>query len=263
MMLAAALGSLLIFARAVNAISWGIDLASTSGNVWMSMQYTLTVPAAPPSTVTKDPWLFGCGLQPGSAQGSPGAVAPVLQYRSSAPSYVNPNPSFGRTWAVAVWMVRIAGQIGSAGQTTESPAIWLGEGDKVISTITYAGGNWTQTAFVSSGRAAGLSIQQNEAASKVGFPTNAARDSNAQSFLCESLCSLPDLSQWAADVVFSDVYFTAKASNGVQSACQAAQKVKNDGLGVAIPSGFSMPNPSTCYFETVRLVPPGPCTSDT
>ncbi|EJD47735.1 hypothetical protein AURDEDRAFT_113357 [Auricularia subglabra TFB-10046 SS5] len=256
-MLAAALSSLLVFAHTASAISWGVDLTSTNGNVWTSIQYTLTVPAAPPSTVTTGPWYFWCGVEPGWAQGRPGVVQPVLQYRSSAPSYVNPNPSFGQIWAIALWMV------GNAGQVAESNGIWLGEGDKVVSTAAYAGGNWTQTARVSSGKAAGLSIQQNEAASKLGFPTNSAGDSNAQFFLCESELYGQQANQWAYDITFSDVYLTAKTSTGVQSACQASQNVKNDGNGVAIPSGLSMVNATTCYFRTVTLVPPGPCTSNT
>ncbi|EJD47726.1 hypothetical protein AURDEDRAFT_123308 [Auricularia subglabra TFB-10046 SS5] len=275
-MLVSALSSLLVFAHAAGAIWWGVDLTSTNSNVWTSIQYTLTVPAAPPSTVTTGPWVrtvicsrrapegrtspmqyFLCGILPGWARGNPGLVRPVLQYRASAPSYVNPNPSFDQIWAMALWMT------GNAGQVAESNGIWVGEGDKVVSTAAYADGNWTQTTRVSSGKATNLSIQQNEAASKLGFPANSAGDSNAQLFFCESDLHGQQADQWTADVIFSDVTFTANTCDGVQAACQAALNIKNDGTGVAIPSGFSMPNANTCYFETVRLVPPGPCTSNT
>ncbi|KZP00443.1 hypothetical protein CALVIDRAFT_509679 [Calocera viscosa TUFC12733] len=246
---------LLLFSRAALAISWGyiLDPSSTNNNVFTQLVYTIQVPAAPPQQVTSDwpnsaPWVKQCGFQPSGG----GVVQPVLQWGTFAPSYVNPNPGFTETWALALWDLPASGY--NNGNSDESAGIWAAQGDQIAVSVTFENGQWVQTANVISGQAQGqstsLTVPQNG-----WYPSDSAGDSNANFFVCESELYGDDTGLWDFPVVFTDMYVRAATSDGIEALCEQHLDY-SDGNGYATIVGFSMFDSETCYYQSVTLTPP-------
>ncbi|KZV95860.1 hypothetical protein EXIGLDRAFT_734349 [Exidia glandulosa HHB12029] len=240
------LAPLALLLRSASAISWA--LIFSNGNVWSELEYTITVPPAPPSDVTSGPWFFWCGLQPNGG----GVVQPVLQWGQLGPSYVNPNPVFAKIWAMILWTVPASGL--NNNNAFQSPGIWAAQGDKIDSFMTYNNNVWVQTARVTSGQASGQNTVSNLSASQF-FHTDSAGDSNANFFVCESELDGSQTNRWNFNVTFTNINLRAKTNTGVQSLCASAVS-HSDGNGFATIQGFRMLNDTTCHWDTVILTPP-------
>ncbi|EJD51280.1 hypothetical protein AURDEDRAFT_159686 [Auricularia subglabra TFB-10046 SS5] len=238
---------LVLLLRGAAAIFWAL-IFNAGSNVWSELEYTITVPQAPPSDVTSGPWFFWCGLQPNGG----GVVQPVLQWGQNAPSYVNPNPVFAKIWAMVLWTVPADGL--NNNNANQSPGIWAAQGDRIDNFMTYNNNQWTQTARVISGQASGQNTVSTITASQY-FHTDSAGDSNANFFVCESELDGSQTNRWNFNVTFTNINLRAKTNAGVQALCQTAVS-HSDGNGFATIQGFRMLNDTTCHWDTVILTPP-------
>ncbi|KZV81431.1 hypothetical protein EXIGLDRAFT_844614 [Exidia glandulosa HHB12029] len=249
--LAAPLLCVLTLAYQVLGISWGLilDSASTDGNVWIELVYTIHVPQGPPATVTTGPWFFWCGLQP---QGG-GVVQPVLQWGEATPDgYVNNNAPFPHIWAMVLWDVPADNFNNNTSRISQG--VWAAQGDQISNTASFGNGAWTQSAQVISGQATGASTSTSITANQY-FHDDAAHDGNANFFVCESELDGSQTNQWNFPVLFTDIFIRAKASTGVEALCASAQPF-SDGNGFANMTGFSMFDANTCHFASLILTPP-------
>jgi len=236
-----------LFSTQALAISLGLILPDS--NVWHSLTYTITVPAAPPSGVTSGPWFFWAGLQPEGG----GVVQPVLQWGEAAPGYVNPNAPFTHTWAMVLWTVPAADK--NNDQSAIANGIWAAQGAKIKCTVTFNDGKWTQTADVTSGGGSGNTNSQTITATKY-FDMDGATDSHANFFVIESELDGSQTSQWDFDVTFTDIALTAKTNDGVSALCSGATS-HSDGNGYITIAGYSLSaDGKTCSWNSMKLSPP-------
>ncbi|KZO90994.1 hypothetical protein CALVIDRAFT_456122, partial [Calocera viscosa TUFC12733] len=239
--------SLALLARSAYGISWA--LIFDNGNTWVQQTYTITVPPPPPPSVTSGPWYFWCGLQP---QGG-GVIQPVLGWETSENNQVNPNPSFPEVWAMNLWSLPWNYGQSGAPATQESAGIWVDQGALVASTVQWENGQWYQQSNVLSGAAAGQTVEMYTPASY--FEGDNASGDNTPMALCESELDGGQTDQWDFTVTFTDVYFQAQTSDGVQTLCETATD-HSDGNGYVSFTGFQMIDDVTCYWFSITLSPP-------
>jgi len=250
-----ALLSVLGFIGAVRAIAWGVILeeATTGGNEWTALEFTVTVPPAPSSDVTSGPWFFWGGVQPGLNCDALGVIQPVLQWDEYSTCAVNDDPGFTASWQLVQWTVPSVNHNGN--QSDVSCGIWAAQGDLIWNTVTFSSGTWTQTSKVVWGKALGASVTQTIEASDFFCPA-ANGGSTANFFLLESELYGDDISNWNFDVQFWNVSITAATTSGVADVC-GAQVSFSDGNGNATLSGYSLSeDKKTCKWESVTLIPP-------
>ncbi|KZO93695.1 hypothetical protein CALVIDRAFT_539869 [Calocera viscosa TUFC12733] len=245
-----ALLPLLAIVRFASAIAWGVilDQTATQGNEWTSLQFTITIPPAPPAAVTTGPWFFWAGLQPGLYCGSLGVLQPVLQWSEYSTCATNDGPAFPEVWQLVQWTVPSVNHNGN--QSSVSCGIWAAAGDLISNNVTFSNGLWTQTSTVVSGQAKGASATQTVQASDFFCsPT-------ANFFLMESELYGDAIADWNFPVQFTDVTLTAQTSTGVSALC-ASQKSFSDGNGNATLSGYTLSTDQrTCKWTSVTLLPP-------
>jgi len=249
-----ALLPLLGLARVASAIAWGIilDPTATDGNEWLSLEFTVTVPPAPPANA-QGVWFFWSGVQPGLNCDALGVIQPVLQWGEYSSCAVNDDPGFTEAWQLVQWTVPSVNHNGN--QSAISCGIWAAEGDMIYNTVSYSSGVWTQTSSVVSGKARGANVTQTIDASDFFCPA-ANGGSTANFFLLESELYGNDIQDWGYNVYFTNVTLTAATSTGVSAVC-GAQKSFSDGNGNATLAGYSLSqDQKTCKWASVTLIPP-------
>ncbi|KZO91017.1 hypothetical protein CALVIDRAFT_522151 [Calocera viscosa TUFC12733] len=241
--------TLALLVRQSHGVSWG--LFTPSGNSWIQLVYTIHVPPAPPAGVTTGPWYFWCGLQPSGG----GVIQPVLGWMASEPSVTNPTPSFPEVWAINLWA--LPWNYGQNGVTTfqESEGIWVDQNAQIASSVTWENGAWSQTAQVISGAANGQSISLSTSIDY--FEGESSSFDNTNFALCESELDGSQTDLWDFSVTFTDVYFRAASSDGIEALCASATDSDHFGTspGTATFSGFSMFDDETCHWSSIVLSP--------
>ncbi|EJU01635.1 hypothetical protein DACRYDRAFT_100463 [Dacryopinax primogenitus] len=237
---------LALLARSAYGISWSLILGND--NTWVQQKYTVTVPPPPPAGVTDGPWYFWCGLQPSGG----GVIQPVLGWKTSENNIINPGASFPHVWAMNLWSLPWNYGQDGAPTTQESAGIWADQGAQIASTVTWENGQWYQQANVLNGQAAGQTVEMYTPASY--FLGDNASGDNTPMTVCESELDGGQTSQWDFSVTFTDIYFEAASSDGVESLCASAID-HSDGNGYISFTGFSMIDNKTCYWSSITLSP--------
>ncbi|EJU01638.1 hypothetical protein DACRYDRAFT_108171 [Dacryopinax primogenitus] len=241
------LAAFAVFVRSVTAISWA--LIFDNGNTWIEQVFTIHVPPAPPADVTTGPWYFWCGLQPTGG----GVVQPVLAFLGPEGNQVNPNPPFPEVYAMNLWALPWNIDEGGAPPTQESAGIWVDQGAQIASSVSFQGSQWVQSANVISGAASGQSVTLNTPDSY--FQNTSPGNDNTMMTVCESELYGSQIGEWDFSVTFTDVFFRAASSNGVEALCQTATD-HTDGNGFISFTGFSMFDEETCFWSSITLTPP-------
>jgi len=236
-----------LFIRSSAAISWA--LIFDNGNTWIEQVFTIHVPQAPPSDVTSGPWYFWCGLQPSGG----GVIQPVLAYLGPEGNVVNPNPSFPEVYAMNLWALPWNYGESGAPAYQESAGIWVDQGAQIASSVSFQGSDWVQNMNVISGAASGQSVSLTTPDSF--FQDTSSSDDNTMMTVCESQLDGSQTGEWDFSVTFTDVYFRAASSDGVEALCETATD-HSDGNGYISFSGFSMFDSETCFWSSITLSPP-------
>ncbi|EJU01629.1 hypothetical protein DACRYDRAFT_22688, partial [Dacryopinax primogenitus] len=119
----------------------------------------------------------------------------------------------------------------------ESSGIWADQGSQIASFVQWQGDQWYQQADAISGAAVGQSVEMFTPASY--FVGENSTTANTPMTACESDLDGDQTDLWDFSVTFTDVYFRAATSDGVEDLCGSTSD-HSDVNGFISFTGFSM-----------------------